>query len=232
MRQSQAKHGGPKAKLWTYYVGRAYLRAIGWTTEGELPTDPKAVLIAAPHTSNWDLAHMLAVAWVFRLRLRWLGKHTIFKGAAGPVMRWLGGIPVDRRSPHGVVQQVVDHFADTDTIVLAIAPPGTRKRTKNWKSGFYHIAAQAQVPILCGFLDFGRRVGGVGPAIMPSGDVQRDMDRIREFYAGMEGKFPDFQAEILLKDEQSEPTSGPRQVAEPLVAGPPATEAQPLAESA
>jgi len=232
MRQPKVKHGGPQAKLWTYYVGRAYLRAIGWTTEGELPTDAKAVLIAAPHTSNWDLPHMLAVSWVFRLRLRWLGKHTIFKGVAGHVMRWLGGIPVDRRASHGVVQQVVDHFDDTDTIVLAIAPPGTRKRTDNWKSGFYHIAAQAEVPILCGFLDYGRRVGGVGPAIMPSGDVQRDMDRIREFYAGMVGKYPNFQAEILLKDEQAVPSSGPRQVAEPPVAKPQVAEPQPLAESA
>ena len=213
MRDPKVEHSGPRAKLWTYYVGRAYLKALGWETEGELPDDAKAVLIAAPHTSNWDLPHMLAVAWVFRLRLRWMGKHTIFKGMAGPFMRWLGGLPVDRRASHGVVQQVADHFKASDQIILAIAPSGTRKRTEHWKSGFYHIASQADVPILCGFLDFKRKVAGVGPAIQPSGDIQADMDKIRAFYEGMEGLFPEKQAAIRLKDEPVD--SEPKRVARP-----------------
>ena len=203
-RSSTVAHQGPKAKMWTYWVGRAYMRAIGWTTEGELPDSRKGVLIAAPHTSNWDLPHMLAVAWVYRLDLKWLGKHTLFEGAfKGPFMRWLGGLAVDRRRKHGVVAQVIDYFNDSDAMILAVAPAGTRSEAKHWKSGFYHIANGARVPIICGFLDFKRRVAGVGPSFVPSGELNKDMDRIRAFYANIQGLHSHKKTDIRLREEMN-----------------------------
>jgi 1-acyl-sn-glycerol-3-phosphate acyltransferase len=185
----------------TALVGEAYLKLAGWTTEGELPASRKAVFIAAPHTSSWDLPYMVAVSWVYGIKLHWLGKHTLFAGFRGPFMRWLGGIAVDRRSPSGVVGTLVERFAEADTLYLAIAPAGTRSRAKHWRSGFYHIAYGANVPIICGFLDFGRKVGGVGPAIIPTGDFKADMDRIRAFYDGMKGCREGCITEIRLREE-------------------------------
>ena len=206
VRSPKVAHPGPKTPLWTYLVGRAYLKVAGWKTEGELPNSSKGVLIAAPHTSGWDLPYMLAVAWVYRLDLHWIGKHTLFRGPIrGPFLRWLGGIAVDRRSRNGVVAQIVNHFDDNDTMVLAIAPAGTRGQAKHWKSGFYHIAHGAQVPIICGFLDFERKVGGVGLSFIPSGDIAKDMDRIRAFYEGIEGMYRDRKTEVRLREEMSQP---------------------------
>jgi 1-acyl-sn-glycerol-3-phosphate acyltransferase len=208
MTTAEVAQPAPSARYWTYWVARAYLKVFGWELEGQLPNDRKAVLIAAPHTTGWDLPHMLAVAWANHLDLCWLGKHTLFEGWAGSFMRWLGGIPVDRRSKNGAVAQAVDHIKAADMITLAIAPAGTRSEAKHWKSGFYHIANTAKIPILCGFLDFKRKVGGVGPAIMPTGNITKDMDRIRAFYADIEGMYPEKKTEIRLKEEdQSRPAS-------------------------
>ena len=144
---------------------------------------------------------MIAVAWMFDLKLSWIGKHTLFDGKAGGFMRWLGGIPVDRRARHGAVAQVVDHIDGSDSIMLAIAPAGTRAYRDSWKSGFYHMAAGSQVPIICGFLDFDRKVGGVGPSFIPSGDLKADMDRVRGFYENVGGLYPDMVSAIRLRDE-------------------------------
>ncbi len=201
MRPPTVTHAAPPASILLYSAARVYLAVAGWKIEGELPPLKKAILIAAPHTSAWDGPHMLAVAWAFRLRLHWLAKHTLFKGWRGPFMRWLGAIPVDRRAPRGLVGEVAERIANADGIILAIAPEGTRQRTEHWKSGFYRIAEAADVPILCGFLDYGRKVGGVGPALVPSGDVRRDMDRIRAFYAEITGLRPDASGVPRLREE-------------------------------
>jgi 1-acyl-sn-glycerol-3-phosphate acyltransferase len=185
----------------TYGIGRAYLKAFGWTIEGELPADNKAVIIAAPHTSNWDLPFMLGAAWVFDLKLNWLGKHTLFEGPFGSFMTWLGGLPIDRRARHGAVAQTSEHIRKRDAIYLAIAPSGTRSKTECWKSGFYHIARESKVPIVLGFLDFERKVAGVGPAIRPTGDIKADMDRIRAFYRDVGGKKPELVTPIVLREE-------------------------------
>ena len=201
MRSADVKHSGPVSSKLAYAVGRTYLTLAGWEVEGELPDVPKFVIIAAPHTSGWDLPYMISVAWVFRIQLSWLGKHTLFEGAKGSFMRWLGGIAVDRRKSNGVVGQIVDRFADTERLFLAIAPEGTRRRADLWKSGFYHMAKDANVPIVCGFLDFGRKVGGVGPAIVPTGDIAADMARLRAFYEGIEGRKPECVGDIRLAEE-------------------------------
>lgn len=202
MAGAHAEHDFPRSSLVEYAIGRAFLGVAGWRIEGELPRGvTQGVMIAAPHTTNWDLPYMLATAYVFRVRLNFLGKHTLFEGIQGPFMRWLGGIPVDRRAPHGLVGQVVRRFAERKGMLLAIAPAGTRSRAPHWKSGFYHIAHEAQIPIVCGFLDFRRKVAGVGPAIIPTGDVRADMDRIRAFYADKTGRRPEATTPVRLESE-------------------------------
>jgi 1-acyl-sn-glycerol-3-phosphate acyltransferase len=184
-------------------AGAAYLRTNGWRIEGPPPDVDKAVLIAAPHTSNWDLPYMLATASVLGVRLSWLGKRDLFRGPMGPVFRRLGGLPVDRGAPQNLVRQAVEWFAGTPRLLLAIAPSGTRSRVAHWKSGFYHIARGAGVPVLCTFLDYGRKVAGVGPAIMPTGDVRADMDRIRAFYEGIAGRYPSLATPVRLREEEA-----------------------------
>jgi 1-acyl-sn-glycerol-3-phosphate acyltransferase len=140
---------------------------------------------------------------VLGVRLSWLGKRDLFRGPMGPVFRRLGGLPVDRGAPQNQVRQAIDWFADTPRLLLAIAPSGTRSRVAHWKSGFYHIARGANVPVLCTFLDYGRKVAGVGPAILPTGDVRADMDRIRAFYEGIVGRYPSLATPVRLREEEA-----------------------------
>jgi len=182
-------------------LARRVLRSIGWRVEGQPPDHHRFVLIAAPHTSNWDLALMLLMSVAFRVRIHWLGKHSLFRGPAGWLLRRLGGLPVRRGEPSQLVAQLASKFAERDDFVLVVPPSGTRSSTDHWKSGFYRIAEAASVPIVCGYLDFGTRIGGFGPAILPSGDVRADMDEIRAFYLGKRGRHPDQVSEIRLRDE-------------------------------
>lgn len=160
-----------------------------WRIEGELPDTPKYVLIAAPHTSNWDLPIMLSLAFAFRTRLFWMGKDTLFRRPFGAVMRWLGGIPIDRSKAHNVVEQSAEHFRKTESLVMVVPPEGTRQKVRYWKTGFYRIAESARVPIVLGFLDYRRKVGGIGPVVVPTGDIEADMKKIRAFYADITGKY-------------------------------------------
>jgi 1-acyl-sn-glycerol-3-phosphate acyltransferase len=182
-------------------LGRAWLRAFGWQLAPAPPLPKKFVFICAPHTSNWDLPFTLAVGWSMGLDIRWLGKHTIFRWPFGPFMRALGGIPVDRRSPHGMVGEVAQRFAESESLLIGIPPEGTRAKVARWKSGFYHIACAAEVPIGLGFLDFARRRGGVGGFITPTGDVRADMAKVRAFYTDIRGKLPELESETVLKEE-------------------------------
>lgn len=191
----------PAVSAFKRFIGKTYLRLIGWQWQGARPAESKFVLIAAPHTSNWDLFHMVAFAFVFDVPLAWLGKHTLFRGFGKRLFRVLGGIPVDRRAPQGLVVQVAEEFARRDKLVVAIPPEGTRALRDYWKSGFYYIAVAAKVPILMGFLDFGRKTGGYGPLLWPSGDVKADMDRIRAFYSDKTGRYPELFGPIRLRVE-------------------------------
>ena len=166
------------------------LKLTGWKKEGQLPDVPKCVVIAAPHTSNWDFVFMLLMAFSFRIKVSWMGKNSLFKGAAGPIMRWLGGIPVDRSKNTGLVQQVVDRFDASSELFVAIPPEGTRGKVKQWKSGFYHVANGAGVPIALAFLDFKRKTGGFGPLFTPTGNYEEDLKTIQTFYANVTGKHP------------------------------------------
>jgi 1-acyl-sn-glycerol-3-phosphate acyltransferase len=182
-----------------HVLANLLLKFFGWRAEGSLADVPKCVLVVAPHTSNWDFPVMLALAVALRIKTTWMGKHTLFHPPLGWLMRRLGGLPIDRNARHNVVEQAVQSFRERERLVLAILPEGTRKRTPYWKSGFYHIAMGAKVPIALGYADYRRKVGGVGRVFVPSGDVDADMALIREFYSGMTGKRPEQFGEVRLK---------------------------------
>lgn len=190
-----------------HVLANMLLRLFGWRAEGSLDDLPKCVLVVAPHTSNWDFPVMLALAIALRIKATWMGKHTLFRPPYGWLMRWLGGLPIDRGARHNVVEQAVESFQTRDRLVLAVLPEGTRKRTPYWKSGFYHIAMGAKVPIALGYADYRRKVGGIGRVIVPSGDADADMALIRDFYTGVTGKRPDQFGEIRLKPQQETPST-------------------------
>lgn len=171
----------------------AFLRAKGWQLTGELPAGTaKCVLIAAPHTSNWDLPYTLMVAFALRLKVHWMGKASIFRWPFGPLMRWLGGIAVDRSKSTNLVAASAQALVRAPgTVQLIVPPEGTRGRTRHWKTGFYFIAKEAGVPIILAFLDYERRIGGLGPVFHPTGDIERDMLEIKRFYAPIKGKRAD-----------------------------------------
>ena len=184
-----------------YWIGRLWLWSFGWKLHGEAATYRKFVLIAAPHTSNWDFPFMLATAYVMGVRLSWFGKHTLFIPPWGWLMRKLGGIPVDRRSPQSLVIQMAEKFQSSADLVLAVPPEGTRSKVGLWKSGFYHIASKSGVPIGLGYLDYSRKLCGLGMFVMPSGKVNEDMNKIRAFYRNIRGKHPDLESEPRLQEE-------------------------------
>ncbi len=183
------------------FLSRAFLAASGWKPEGERPRDRRFVLIAAPHTSNWDLAFLLALAEFFDVRISWMGKDTLFRPPLGWLMRSVGGIPVVRSKRGNLVAQAAERFKSAEDLALVVPAEGTRGAVEHWKSGFYHIARSADVPIVFGYLDYARRRGGFGPAMRPSDDVVKDMDQIRAFYADKVARYPEKFAEPRLREE-------------------------------
>ncbi len=171
---------GGRAGRWCWQL---FLRLLGWEFEGEVPNLPRFVVIGAPHTSNWDFVIAMAIIGALDLRVTWLGKHTLFRWPFRAVMLRLGGIPVDRREPHGFVARAVLAFESEERLIIGITPEGTRKRTTRWKTGFYHIAVAASVPVVPGYIDFSRRRVGMGPPMMPTGDIEADLKKLRGFYA-------------------------------------------------
>jgi 1-acyl-sn-glycerol-3-phosphate acyltransferase len=189
------------------FVARCFLWLMGWEPEGAPPDERRFVLVGAPHTSNWDLAYFLALITVFDVKASWMAKHALFRPPLGWLLRRLGGIPVVRHRHENAVSQMTRAFEVADSMVLAVAAEGTRKVTTHWKSGFYHIARSAGVPIVLGYMDYARRRGGFGPAIHPTGDVRRDMDEIRRFYSDKVGRHPDQFGEIRLLEESDQSRS-------------------------
>ncbi|HVA58314.1 MAG: 1-acyl-sn-glycerol-3-phosphate acyltransferase [Gemmatimonadaceae bacterium] len=169
-------------------LGRGVLGLLGWRIEGTLPNVAKAVVIVAPHTSNWDFVIGIAAKFALGLRAAWLGKNTLFRGPLGPVMRWLGGIPVDRSKPHDVVAQTVARFAGSERLVLGISPEGTRKAVARWRMGFYHIACGAAVPIVPVAFDWSRHALVIGPPLVPSDDPDADLAALAACFAPARGR--------------------------------------------
>jgi 1-acyl-sn-glycerol-3-phosphate acyltransferase len=176
-------------------MSHASMRATGWRTEGMTPDEieqyPKFILIAAPHTSNWDFPITLMLCFVLRLRVYWMAKASLFRWPLGYLSRWLGGIAIDRSASNNTVQNTIAAFGARERLAIIVAPEGTRGKVTHWKTGFYHMAHGAGVPIALAYLDFKHKTGGIGRMFMPTGDIGADMAEIQQFYAGITGKNSD-----------------------------------------
>lgn len=182
-------------------VARIFWRITPWKLVREAqPIDGPRLLLGAPHTSNFDFALMLGIAWDAGLKIHWLGKQQLFRGVLGPLMRALGGIAVDRKNPAGLVETVIAQARADGRFLLVVTPEGTRSGN-GWRSGFYRIAYTAGLPVTLGFADGSTKSAGLGPTIRLTGDVVADMDRIREFYADKSGVHPELRTEPRFTDE-------------------------------
>jgi 1-acyl-sn-glycerol-3-phosphate acyltransferase len=195
------------------FIGSAFLKAMGWRCEGVAPEATHYVLIAAPHTSNWDFPLMMGMSFTLGIHIAWMGKHTLFKPPFGPMMRALGGVPIERHKRANVVEQMIERLGRPEPLALTVPAEGTRGRTEHWKSGFYHIARGADVPVVLAYLDYGRKVGGIGPTVRLTGDFQRDMDVIRAFYADKTARFPEAFGPVRLKEEEAQGVKDPAALA-------------------
>jgi 1-acyl-sn-glycerol-3-phosphate acyltransferase len=181
---SVPRSGGPIAKA----IGTFGLKALGWRVEGDIPDHPRMVAIVAPHTSNWDFPVGLAARFALQLDASWLGKHTLFRPPFGWIMRRWGGIAVDRSAAHDVVTQTIEAFKTRSQVFLVITPEGTRKKVTRWRTGFWHIAKGAGVPILPIVFDWGARVIHFLPAFTPRENVDEDVAELQSRYAGIRGR--------------------------------------------
>jgi len=191
-----------RQRLW-----RGVIHLFNWRYEGDLPHPRRYVVVAAPHTSNWDFILAMALIRALGVRPRFLAKHTLFRKPYAWFFRRLGLIPVDRSKPNGVVGDAAEAFASTEELVLVITPEGTRSRTSGWRSGFYRVAVAADVPIVLVAVDGERRVVRIGDPMPLTGDVTTDMDRIRPFFDGANGMRPDRRGEVRLAAEEGSPGS-------------------------
>lgn len=168
----------------------ALYKSGGWTSVGTVPELQRFVLIAVPHTSNWDFPYFLGVTHTLGIRTHFIAKASLFRWPMGRFMRQVGGVRLDRATAKDTVQQMVEEFGRRSEFVLTIAPEGTRGAVNKWRSGFYQIALGAGVPIVCGFMDYATRTSGLGPVIVPTGDYDADMAPALAFYRGISGKHP------------------------------------------
>lgn len=178
------------------------LNRLGWMVHVDFPDVKKYVVIAAPHTSNWDFPLGILAAKAMNLDIQWMGKHALFRWPYGWFFRAIGGTPVYREQSLHLIQQMAELFARSERLVLALAPEGTRRKTDHWKTGFYYIARAANVPIVLCYLDHGHKQVGIGGAFYPGNDIEADFDLIRQFYKNRRGKIPE--NESLIKVRQQE----------------------------
>lgn len=183
-------------------LSKIILKLMGWKTTGKVPEEKKFVMIGYPHTSNWDAFIGLLVFTAMGLRLHWLAKQSLFKWPLGPILRFTGAIPVNRSQSQNFIEYSKQLFNQYDRLILTLSPEGSRKKTAYWRTGFYYMALNARVPIVLGFLDYSRKTGGFGPLIWPGGNIEQDLKKIRQFYQGIKGKFPELMGEIQLNPER------------------------------
>jgi 1-acyl-sn-glycerol-3-phosphate acyltransferase len=190
-------------------LDRIWLRVFGWKTASGEPDEPSFGLIAAPASLTWDLPHMIAFAWLYGVQIAWLGKRQIFRWPFGGFFRALGGIPVVRERRTNMVDVMAKTVVDLEVtgrgpLGLVVPAEGTRRRAEHWKSGFYHIARKSGLPIVPSYLDYARGTGGFGPAIHPTGDIATDMEKIRAFYEGRQGRHPELFGPVRLAEEDAD----------------------------
>lgn len=185
------------------WLAYRYLKARGWSFRGQLPDIPKMIVIGAPHTSNWDFILFLAALHHYRIKARYIGKHTLFRWPFGYFFRAVGGIPVDRSKPGGIVGQVAAAFDDAERMILVIAPEGTRRLAPFWKSGFLKIAEATGAPLVLAGVDYRRKQVAIGPTASYEGDPVAFMDLARDFYADKAGLHPELKGPVAVKGEPS-----------------------------
>lgn len=178
------------------------LQILGWRVVPNDIVQKKYIIIGAPHTSNWDFPLSLLALSALGLKFSWIGKHTLFQAPFGYFFHLLGGIPVDRSVRLSFLESMTKRFNDTENLKLAIAPEGTRSRKNHWKTGFYYIAVAAKVPIALAYIDYSKKILGIGPLLSPSGDIEHDFESIRSFYSDKTGKFPDKQSDIEIRKRE------------------------------
>jgi len=173
-------------------------RALGWKLVGDMPQSiKKAVLVVAPHTSNWDGFYGLLFCFVKQLPVKFAVKKEAMIFPIGPLLKWMGAIPIDRKRKSksakrgSMVQHMTAMLLQKDSLMLIIAPEGTRSLVKRWKQGFYHIALQANVPLILSYLDYQKKHIGFGPVVYPTGDYDKDLQQVQAFYKDKVGKYPE-----------------------------------------
>jgi len=181
----------PVLRTFLRIISLILLKTLRWKAVGTLPKQNKYIIIVAPHTSNWDVFYGVILAFTLKLDARFLAKKELFHWPFAPIIRWLGGIATDRSSHSNIVDKIVKIFNENEKFVLALAPEGTRHKADYWKSGFYHIAKVANIPIVLAFIDYGTKTGGAGPLLYPSADINKDIITIRNFYLNKKGKNKD-----------------------------------------
>ena len=187
-----------RASPFVALVGRVVFRLLGWKCKGETPTANKYVILAAPHTSNWDGFFLILAAAMLKLDFSFFGKDTLFKGPLGWFLRSVGGIPLDRSRHQSFVAQAVSWFESHERFALGVAPEGTRQFTPGWRRGFYYIALQAKVPIVMGYIDYAKKEGGILPEVLiPCGDIERDFETLARLYGPLTARHPDRKGPIV-----------------------------------
>lgn len=172
-------------------LGTVAMKLLGWRLQGQIPDRPKLIAVVAPHTSNWDWIVGMATALHLDLDANWLGKQSLFRGVLGGVLKWLGGIPVDRSHPQGIIAQVVDEIRQRDKFLIGLAPEATRKPRDRWRSGCYYIARDAGIPLLPVRIDYSRKVVEIGEPLSLSGDAEETLFRLSSWYRPEMAKFPE-----------------------------------------
>jgi 1-acyl-sn-glycerol-3-phosphate acyltransferase len=170
----------------------------GWKTEGVVPQPLRFVVIAAPHTSNWDALIMITAAYIFGIKMAWFVKREAFVFPLSSIIRFVGGVPIDRGSRQNMVSQALARFQNSERLILAVPPEATRKKSAYWRTGFYHIARNAGVPIVLGYLDYRRKVAGLGPVFTPTGDIEADFRVFEKFYASVTPKLPELRGAVAV----------------------------------
>ncbi len=173
-------------------ISKLYIRLAGWKIDGSIPPEiKKCVLVAVPHTSNYDFPIAIAILRIMKVKIKYLIKQEWLKFPIGWFFKYTGAIPVDRGKNNNLIAAIIDIINNSDEIVIVIPPEGTRKLTRKWKMGFYYVALGANVPIVLSYLDYEKKVGGFGPVIYPTGDLDQDMHQIRDFYKDKVPRHPE-----------------------------------------
>ena len=175
----------------TRVLGRWMLKTSGWRVEGEFPAHKKLLMAVGPHTSNWDFLVGVSVMLAMGFRTNWLGKHSLFVWPLKTLMRYLGGMPVNRKAAHGVVEQISEQFRQRDVMLLALSPEGTRRPTKKLKTGFLRIASRAEIPIFLVGFDYQRKTVVLSEVFQASGDIDEDEKVLRDYFRRFKGRIPE-----------------------------------------